>query len=251
MSRRVWFAFGWFVAASLAAPAVAQEPTGNAARDRKFEEFVRTTAGKMIADVAVETEHVMKVKVRDSVSPEDVLPLTKSLMAGARRDFPDEFISVAVYDPAGKPILRARFRPGKGVDYEVVPSQGREAHEYGKPSRPASTAASSPPAPVEAKPGASRAGRTEKDVKFARWAEEKGHAYLRYVEADLEDHGRLWFGVTKAVEPKDVPALTKSLLEGAQAEFPRKALTATVFDPEGEKIGTASLGADGTVRWAR
>ena len=254
MSRSVRVALGWAAAFSLAVQAVpspAQEPTG-AARDRRFEEFVRKTAGSMVADVAVESEHHMKVKVKDSVSPESVLPLTKSLMAGARRDFPDEMITVAVYDPAGKPILRARFRPGKGVDYEVVHNQGRERHEFA--GRTGGEAGAPAPAPVPSA-GSSpsslpRAGRTEKDAKFAQWAEEKGREYLRYVEADLENHGRLWFGVTKAVKPADVPALTKSLLEGAHSEFPRRELVATVFDPEGEKIGTATLAADGQIHWA-
>ncbi len=229
----------------------AQEPTGRGAQDRRFEEFVRKTAGGMVADVAVETEHVMKVKVKDSVSPEDVLPLTKNLMAGARKDFPDEFISVAVYDPAGKPILRARFRPGKGVDYEVVPSKGREGHEFSKSPGAEGREPAAAPAPTASttERPASKTGRTERDVKFAKWAEEKGHDFLRYVEADLEEHGRIWFGVTKAVAPKDVPSLTKSLLEGAHNEFPRKDLTAVVFDPEGERIGTATLGSDGSVHW--
>jgi len=193
----------------------------------------------------------MKVKVRESVSPEDVLPLTKSLMAGARRDFPDELITVAVYDPQGKPILRARFRPNKGVDYEVVHAQGRDGHQFSGRAGGGEPPVTTAPAPGPSAPALPRAGETEKDVKFARWAEEKGREYLRYVEADVENHGRLWFGVTRAVKPADVKALTQSILEGARSEFPRRELTATVFDPEGEKIGTATLGADGQVRWDR
>ena len=45
--------------------------------------------------------------------------------------------------------------------------------------------------------------------------------------------------------------LTKALLEGARTEFPRRELTATVFDPEGERIGRATLSADGHIHWAR
>ena len=110
-------------------------------------------------------------------------------------------------------------------------------------------------------PGGSRTGKrpircrasgvTEADRKFAAWAEEHGRAYLSYVQADLERHGRLWFGVTREVKPDDVPQLTKSLLQGAQKEFPHRDLVATVFDPEGERIGKAHLGANGQVRWER
>jgi len=92
---------------------------------------------------------------------------------------------------------------------------------------------------------------TEADQKFAAWAEEHGRAYLRYVQSDLERHGRLWFGVTRETKPADVPDLTRSLLEGAMKEFPRRELVATVFDPEGEKIGKAHLGADGRLNWEK
>ena len=234
-----------------------QEPAGEAevARDRRFEAFVRKTAGAMVSDVAVEGERHLKVKVRDSVPPEETLPLTKSLLAGARKDFPGELITVAVYDPAGKPILRARYRPGHGVDYEVAHGKGREGRGFsgGEVRGPATPTVGTPgtPATPDHEMPLPQGGKTEKDRKFAEWAENKGHAYLRFVEADIEEHRRLWFGVTKSVKPADVPALTKSLLEGAQKEFPRKELTATVFDPEGEKIGKAVLASDGQVKWTR
>lgn len=71
------------------------------------------------------------------------------------------------------------------------------------------------------------------------------------MQADLERHGRLWFGVTRQVKPDDVPELTRSLLEGARTEFPDRPLQAVVFDLEGERIGTAALGPDGKVNWSR
>jgi hypothetical protein len=55
--------------------------------------------------------------------------------------------------------------------------------------------------------------------------------------------------VTRDVKPADVPDLTRSLLQGARKEFPRRDLVATVFDPEGERIGRARLGSDGEIRW--
>jgi hypothetical protein len=90
---------------------------------------------------------------------------------------------------------------------------------------------------------------TESDRKFAEWAEAHGRAFLRYVQADLERHGRLWFGVTSDVKPADLPALTRSLLQGAMKEFPKKELQATVFDPEGERIGRATLDSRGNIHW--
>jgi hypothetical protein len=212
-------------------------------RDRVFADFLRAKSGGMLrkAAVGLERKGELKVELDQSVAPDDTLPLTKSLMAGARKDFPDRPITLSVYDPAGEPILKAYFRPGHGVKYQI-------AHEGG--SR---TAEPKEEAPPPSGPGdvLARSGVTENDRKFAAWANEHGRAYLRYVEADLERHGRLWFGVTPEVKPADVPDLTKSLLEGAHKEFPGKELVATVFDPEGERIGRAHLGADGRVRWER
>jgi hypothetical protein len=58
-------------------------------------------------------------------------------------------------------------------------------------------------------------------------------------------------GVTRDVKPVYVPELTRSLLEGAHREFPGQELVATVFAPDGERIGRAHLGSDGRVRWER
>lgn len=204
--------------------------------DRRFAEFVRDNSAGLVSDVAVTIERSarMQVVLTDLTAPEDTLPLTKGLMDGARKDFPDRPFTLTVFDPSKAPILKARFDPGQGVSYQLVQD---------------AAAADAPAAPATG-PIANRSA-TEKDRRFADWAMDKGRDYLRYVEADLDRNGRLWFGITSKIEPDEVPELTKSLLEGARAEFPRRELTATVFDPEGEKIGKASLDADGQVNWSR
>jgi hypothetical protein len=90
---------------------------------------------------------------------------------------------------------------------------------------------------------------TGRDQAYAAWAEGHGKAMLRYVEADLERHGRLWIGVTRDVRPEDFGPLTRALLEGARKEFPSTKLVATVFDPDGGRIGKARLQGGGEVRW--
>jgi len=212
-------------------------------RDRTFAEFLRDQSGGMIrkAAVGLEKRGSLRIELDSSVAPEDTLDLTKSIMNGARRDFPDRPFTLSVYDPAGEPVLKAHYRPDGGVQYQL-------AGEGTSTPRAESGRADEPNRDAPADP-LTRSGVTEADRKFASWAEEHGQAYLRYVQADLEKHGRLWFGVTRDVKPADVPELTKSLLEGAQKEFPRRDLVATVFDPEGERIGKAHLGADGRVRW--
>lgn len=219
-------------------------------RDRPFAEFLRDHSGGMLrkASVGIERRGSFQVVLDRSVAPEDTLDLTKSLMAGARKDFPDRPINLGVFDPSGEPILHARYKVGQGVNYQIAhegqgsgPAAGGRTAAEDEATRPAAPAAAS----------SSRAGATEADRKFAAWAEEHGKAYLRYVEADLERKGRLWFGVTREVKPADVPDLTKSLLEGARKEFPRGELVAVVFDPEGNKIGTAHLTGADSVRWER
>src|SRR5262249_48066537 len=171
--------------------------------------------------------------------------LPKRVMAGARQDFPGQPITLKVFDPTGQPILSARFRPDHGVSYQLAhggsSSAGRQEASRPEPGGQA---------PGAADPLA-RSGVTERDQKFAAWAEEHGRAYLRYVQADLDRNGRLWFGVPREVKPADVPELTRSLLEGAMKEFPRRELTATVFDPEGERIGKAHLDSRSRIRWER
>lgn len=51
------------------------------------------------------------------------------------------------------------------------------------------------------------------------------------------------------MKPEEVRPLTTSLLKGARKEFPKGELVATVFDPDGERIGRAHLERDGDVRW--
>ena len=210
-------------------------------RDRVFAEFLRDKTGGMVrkAAVGIERRGEVRIALDQSAAPDDTLPLTKSIMAGARRDFPDRAITLSVYDPNGDPVLKARYRPGEGVQYQIAHDGAATRRDGAEPGR----AAESDPQ--------TRKGVTEADRRFAAWAEEHGHAFLRYVQADLERHGRLWFGVTREVKPEDVRQLTQSLLEGARKEFPRRDLVATVFDPEGERIGKAHLGADGRVRWER
>lgn len=210
-------------------------------KDRRFADFLRDNSGGMVRQAAVGVERSGKVRIQldRTASPDDTLPLTKSIVSGARKDFPGRAFILSVYDPEGAPILRARVADDGDVRYEVAHDEGEKAASP-RDASPGSGPATDPLA---------RPGRTEADRKFAAWAEDHGRKYLRYVQADLERHGRLWFGVTRDVRPDDVPDLTRSLLEGAHREFPAKDIVATVFDPSGERIGRAHLGSDGQTRW--
>jgi hypothetical protein len=214
------------------------EVSSDTERDAKFARFIQEHSAGMIkkAAVGIEKKGELKIEISRDIEPDDTLPLTKSLMAGARKDFPDRPITLSLYDPQGDPILKARYRVGEGVHYQIAHGDAKSGTQGNAPTAPKTN-------PLE------RGGVTEKDQAFAQWAEGHGRGMLRYVEADLERHGRLWFGVSRDVKPAEVRPLTKSLLEGARKEFPKADLVATVFDPEGERIGKARLGRDDEVHW--
>jgi hypothetical protein len=218
--------------------------TGGTEADRRFADFLRDKSGGMVrqATVGLEKKGLVQVELSDATSPEDALPLTRSILAGASRDFPDRPITLKLFDPSGVLVLTARQRPGEGVRYQIA-GEGETRSSDDATSREARTR------PDSAAEVLARGGVTEADRKFAAWAEEHSRGMLRYVEADLERHGRLWFGVSKEVKPEDVRDLTKALLQGARKEFPRRELVATAFDPYGERIGRAHFGPDGEVRW--
>jgi hypothetical protein len=226
---------------SVSAPEISWETD----RDRAYATFLKSHSAGLIrkAAVGLADRGELRVEISKAVEPEDTLDLAKSLLSGARKDFPDKPITLSLYDPNGEPILKAHYRPKHGVHYQIA---------HGGPSTKAraSTESVRAPAPKESSSEPlGHSGVTSGDRKFATWAEEHGRSYLRYVQADLERHGRLWFGVTREVKPADVPKLTQSLLAGAQKEFPKRELVATVFDPEGERIGRAHMSADGQIRW--
>ena len=77
------------------------------------------------AAVGLEKRGELKVEISRAVEPEETLTLTKSLMAGARKDFPDRPITLSLYDPQDAPILKARYRPGEGVHYQIAPGNLR------------------------------------------------------------------------------------------------------------------------------
>ena len=230
-------------AADAAAP---PEISWETKRDEKYARFLRQHSGGMVRKAAVGIEKRRRAQRRDlpGRAPEDTLPLTKSLMAGARKDFPDRPITLSPSTtPRASRSSRRATGPARGSITRSPTTRtgaGRGDARDGRRPPAAGRAAADP---------LRGAGVTERDQKFAAWAEEHGRPMLRYVEADLERHGRLWFGITREVKPADVQPLTQSLLEGARKEFPRGDLVATVFDPEGERIGRAHLRSGGEVRW--
>jgi hypothetical protein len=63
------------------------------------------------AAVGIERKGELRVELDSSVAPEDTLNLTRSILSGARKDFPDRPITLTMYDViAGKLLNRAYDR---------------------------------------------------------------------------------------------------------------------------------------------
>lgn len=224
-------------------PAGGFEMRADTPHDRVYAEYLRDKAGGMLrgARVGVERKQLVEVKLDRSVPPEDTRELTKSLLSGIRKEFPGKPFRLKVFDPNGKGILTATYDPETGVQLRRGTENRQSAEDH--------TASNAPPPPAPDPNSADPSEKTGKDREFEKWALGKAHQYLRYVDANLDREGKVWLGVTKETRPGDVKDLTRSLLEGAQQEFPRRELVATVFDPNGDKIGHATLSRDGSVDW--
>src|SRR3954471_19078116 len=107
---------------SAPAPSASPEVSWDTERDKTFANFLAEKSGGMVrkAAVGIERRGELRIELDRSVAPDDTLELTKSIMDGARRDFPDRPILLSVYDPAGEPILKANYRPGQGVQYKIA-----------------------------------------------------------------------------------------------------------------------------------
>jgi hypothetical protein len=214
-------------------------------RDMTFGGFLIEHSGGRIARAAVGIEKagMLRVDLDRSAIPDDVLGMTRTLMDRARGDFPDRSIHLAIFDPGREPILKVQFRPGQGVRYQIAHPQPVD--------RNPDPGADSAPAAIRSGARIARSAVTGRDREFADWASEQGRAYLHYLEVDLEHNGRIWFGVGRQVKPADLPGLTRLIMERARDQFPGGDLKASVFDPEGERIGKARVGPTREIHWEK
>lgn len=217
------------------------EITGDTDQDRAFGKIVELHSEGMIARASIGLERLglLRLVLDRSASPEQVLGMTRKLLRAARKDYPERPISLALFDPGEEPILKARFRPGHGVRYEVVHRKPGEVQPGGEPSTietPGHDVAS-----------ISTSGETDKDRIFAAWAAKQGGPRLRYVEANVERNGRLWIGLASDANPAE---LVKMIFDKAQDEFQREDLVAMAFDTEGRPVGKARVVSGGVIDWS-
>ncbi|NJM69887.1 MAG: hypothetical protein HC862_06475 [Scytonema sp. RU_4_4] len=82
---------------------------GNTPTGQSFGNWVVQTSKGLITDAYVRDNNKLGIVISSQVSPNDVRLLTKSLVAGFRRNFPNQDLKVLVYAPDKKLILTAQY----------------------------------------------------------------------------------------------------------------------------------------------
>ncbi|MGH7998187.1 MAG: hypothetical protein ACREPR_01820 [Brasilonema sp.] len=82
---------------------------GNSPTGQSFGNWVVQTSKGLITDAYVRDNNKLGIVISSEVSPNDVRLLTKSLVAGFRRKFPNQDLKVLVYAPDKKLILTAQY----------------------------------------------------------------------------------------------------------------------------------------------
>ncbi|NMG09289.1 hypothetical protein [Brasilonema sp. UFV-L1] len=82
---------------------------GNTPTGQSFGNWVVQTSKGLITDAYVRDNNKLGIVISSQVSPNDVRLLTKSLLEGFRRNFPNQDLKVLVYAPDKKLILTAQY----------------------------------------------------------------------------------------------------------------------------------------------
>jgi hypothetical protein len=96
-------------------PAIGRDVTyaelerGNTPVGQTFGDWVVQTSRGLVQDAYVRDNNKLGVVISPQVSPNEVRPLVRSLVAGFHRNFPDQDVKVLVYAPDKKLILTAQY----------------------------------------------------------------------------------------------------------------------------------------------
>jgi hypothetical protein len=82
---------------------------GNTAYGQDFGQWVVQTASGIVSDAYVRDDNKLGVVITPQVRPDEVRPLTRSLVEGFRKNFPNRDLKVLVYAPDKQLILTADY----------------------------------------------------------------------------------------------------------------------------------------------
>jgi hypothetical protein len=89
--------------------AYAQLERGNTAAGQTFGSWVVQTSRGLVTDAYVRDNNKLGVVISPQVRPNEVRTLTRSLVEGFRKNFPNQDLTVLVYAPDKQLILTARY----------------------------------------------------------------------------------------------------------------------------------------------
>ncbi len=92
---------------------------GNSTAGQTYGDWVVSAARGLISDAYVRDNDKLGVVISDSVRPNEVKDLSRSLLQGFRQSFPDKDLKVLVYAPDKELILQANYdSQTRQVEYE-------------------------------------------------------------------------------------------------------------------------------------
>lgn len=92
---------------------------GNSVQGQDFGNWVVSTAKGIVQDAYVRDNNKLGVVITPQVRPTEVRPLTKSLLQGFHKNFPNQDLEVLIYAPDKKLILTGEYdRQSNQVEYK-------------------------------------------------------------------------------------------------------------------------------------
>lgn len=92
---------------------------GNTSTGQEFGTWVVQTASGMIKDAYVRDNNKLGVVISPQVRPNEVKDLSKSLLQGFHKNFPNQDLTVLVYAPDKRLILTAKYdEQSKQIQYQ-------------------------------------------------------------------------------------------------------------------------------------
>lgn len=82
---------------------------GNSSTGQAYGDWVISAAQGLISDAYVRDNDKLAVVISDSVKPNEVKDLSRSLLQGFRQSFPEKDLKVLVYAPDKELILQANY----------------------------------------------------------------------------------------------------------------------------------------------
>ncbi|MGB3787549.1 MAG: hypothetical protein WA949_06035 [Phormidesmis sp.] len=93
---------------------------GNSAKGQEYGDWVVNAAQGLVSDAYVRDNNQLGVVITESVRPNEVKDLSKSLLQGFRKSFPNKDLQVLVFAPDKAPILTADYDAQSGqVEYNT------------------------------------------------------------------------------------------------------------------------------------